>query len=331
MDNVPEPLIFKKNSLIILDQRKLPFKEVYFEAKSYSDVKRAIKDMILRGAPLIGVAGAYGILLGIKKRFKLENFYKMKEEFLSLRKTAYNLNFTLSRIEELIKKGASYNDLLKEVEKISEEEKKRCELIGRNGFEIFKSYKRVLTHCNTGKLATGGIGTALGVIYKSRKNIEHVFVTETRPYFQGARLSAYELYKEKIPFTIILDSEASFLMQKGEIDAIIVGADRITLDGFVANKIGTLSLAISAKNFNIPFYVAAPTSTFDLKLKGLPNLPIEKRKGEEMKGWGRSKWIPDNFNVLYFSFDITPPDFIELYITDKGNLKKNEIFRVQTP
>jgi len=329
MNNIPEPLIFEKNLLFILDQRKLPFKELYFKARSYSDVKKAIKDMILRGAPLIGIAGAYGILLGIKKRFKLENFYKMKDELLSLRKTAYNLNFTLSRIEELIKRGASYEDLLREVDKIFIDERRRCELIGRNGSKIFKKYKRVLTHCNTGKLATGGIGTALGVIYKARENIEHVFVTETRPYFQGARLTAYELHKIGMPFTIILDDEASFLMQKGEIDAVIVGADRITSDGFVANKVGTLSLAVSAKNFNIPFYVAAPVSTFDLKLKGTSNLPIEERIGKEMKGWGKSRWIPENFNALYFSFDITPPDLIKFYITDKGNLRKDEIFKVQ--
>ncbi|MEO0295184.1 MAG: S-methyl-5-thioribose-1-phosphate isomerase [candidate division WOR-3 bacterium] len=331
MKNIPDPLIFKNNSLLILDQRKLPQKETYFEARSYSDVKKAIKEMILRGAPLIGIAGAYGILLGLKRNFKIDSFYKMKDELLSLRKTAYNLNFILSYLEELIKKGAEYKELLREVERIFEKEKERCEKIGENGYKIFKGnkYKRVLTHCNTGKLATGGIGTALGVIYKSRKNIEHVYVTETRPYFQGARLTSYELHKSKIPFTIIIDSMASFLMLKGEIDAVIVGADRITEDGYVANKIGTLSLAISAKEYGVPFYVAAPVSTIDFKLKGMQNIPIETRSGEEVRGWGKTKWVPKDYKILYYSFDLTPPNLIKFIITDVGNFKPEEIKMVQ--
>ncbi len=331
MKNIPDPLIFKNNYLLILDQRKLPQKETYFEARSYSDVKRAIKEMILRGAPLIGIAGAYGILLGLKRNFKMENFYKMKEELLSLRKTSYNLNFIILLLEELIKKGAGYQDLLKKVEKIFDEEKERCERIGENGYKIFKSngYKRILTHCNTGKLATGGIGTALGVIYKSRKNIEHVYVTETRPYLQGARLTSYELYKNKIPFTIIIDSMASFLMLKGEIDAVIVGADRITEDGYLANKIGTLSLATSAREYGIPFYVAAPVSTIDFKLKGMQNIPIEIRSGEEVRGWGKTKWVPGDYKILYYSFDLTPPHLVKYIITDRGNFKPDEIRMVQ--
>ncbi|MEO0290759.1 MAG: S-methyl-5-thioribose-1-phosphate isomerase [candidate division WOR-3 bacterium] len=331
MRNIPDPLIFKNNSLLILDQRKLPQKETYFEARSYSDVKKAIKEMILRGAPLISIAGAYGILLGLRRNFKIDSFYKMKDELLSLRKTAYNLNFILSILEELIKKGAGYKELLKEVERIFEEEKERCEKIGENGYKIFKSnkYKRILTHCNTGKLATGGIGTALGVIYKSRKNIEHVYVTETRPYFQGARLTSYELHKSKIPFTIIIDSMASFLMLKSEIDAVIVGADRITEDGYVANKIGTLSLAISAKEYGVPFYVAAPVSTIDFKLRGMQNIPIETRSGEEVRGWGKTKWVPKDYKILYYSFDLTPPNLIKYIITDLGNFKPEEIKMVQ--
>ncbi len=329
MKRIPEPLIFTGKVLKILDQRKLPFKETYYEAKTYSDVKNAIKKMVLRGAPLIGIAGAYAVILGLRKKFNLQNFYQMKNELLSLRKTAYNLHYSLLRIENLIKNGAEFDEILREISKIFEEEKRRCELIGTNGKKLFSRFKRILTHCNTGKLATGGIGTALGVIYKTRKNIEHVFVTETRPYFQGARLTAYELSKTKIPFTIILDSESAFLMQQGEIDAVIVGADRITNDGYVANKIGTLSLAICAKEFNIPFYVAAPISTFDFNLINYHNIPIEQRESKEMKGWGKTKWIPENYKSLYFSFDITPPDLIRYFITDVGNFKPNEIEKIK--
>ncbi|MEN3043626.1 MAG: S-methyl-5-thioribose-1-phosphate isomerase [Candidatus Hydrothermales bacterium] len=331
MKSIPEPLIFRKNKLYILDQRKIPFKEKYFVASSFCDVKVAIKNMILRGAPLIGIAGAYGILLGLRKKFNLDNFYKMKESLLLLRKTPYNLNYTLSILERLIKNGAGYKDLEKEVENIFEQEKIRCERIGKNGFKIFKEkqYKKILTHCNTGKLATGGIGTALGVIYKSKKIIEMVYVTETRPYFQGARLTSYELFKLNIPFKIILDGEASFLMQKGEVDAIIVGADRITQDGYLANKVGTLSLAISAKEFGIPFYVASPVSTIDFNTKGIENIQIEERRGDEVKGWGKTKWVLENFDVIYYSFDLTPPYLIKNIITDYGNFNPNELKMVQ--
>ncbi|MEN3045399.1 MAG: S-methyl-5-thioribose-1-phosphate isomerase [Candidatus Hydrothermales bacterium] len=331
MEIIPEPLIFNKDRLFILDQRKIPFKEKYFIARNFNDVKIAIKNMILRGAPLIGIAGAYGILLGIRKKFKLENFYKMKEELLLLRKTPYNLNYTLSILEGLIKKGAGYSDLEKEVENIFEREKLRCERVGENGFKVFKekNHKRILTHCNTGKLATGGIGTALGVIYKSREIVEMVYVTETRPYFQGARLTSYELSKLNIPFKIILDAEAALLMKKGMVDAVIVGADRITMDGYLANKIGTLSIAISAKEFGIPFYVASPISTIDLSAKGEEGIKLEERSGDEVRGWGKTKWIPQNFDVMYYSFDLTPPFLIKMIITDMGNFSPQELETVQ--
>jgi|Deesub1362A_J573_1020465.scaffolds.fasta_scaffold12757_2 methylthioribose-1-phosphate isomerase len=326
MKNIPDPVFFERETLYILDQRKLPFKEVYFKAKRYNDVKRAIKNMLLRGAPLIGIAGAYGVYLGLKKSKKIEEFYRMKDELLSIRKTSFNLFYSLLEIEKVLKKGGSLTDIKRVIDKVFSEEKKRCRLIAENGKRVInKKGVKVLTHCNTGKLATGGMGTALGVIYKSRDNISHVFVTETRPYFQGARLTAYELSRIGIPYTIVLDSEVSYMMLMKEIDLVVVGADRITRKGDTANKIGTFSIALSANNFGIPFYVAAPLTTFDLNTDDFHSIPIEVREGKEMRGWGKTRWIPDNYSVLYFSFDVTPFEYITKFITDKGVFSCREI------
>lgn len=321
-----KPVIYKKGRLFLLDQRKLPFKEVYIEIKNFNQVLNAIKNMSVRGAPLIGITAGYGFLIGLENVLKRKDFKKvLKKRLIALkntRPTAYNLFYVIKRLEELIDKGIrDFRVYEKMVIEIHEEEIERCEKIGEYGSRLIEKGMRVLTHCNTGVLATGGIGTALGVIYKARDRIKEVIFTETRPYLQGARLTSYELQKFKIPNKLIFDFEAGILMEKGMVDIVITGADIIAKNGDTANKTGTLVLAILADYFKIPFYVAAPTSTFDPHAENGNYFVIEERKGEEVKRIFGKEIAPDKTKAIYYSFDITPARLIKGYITERGILK----------
>ncbi len=327
------PVKLEDYTLCVINQLKLPEKEEWVLLKNYSEVAKAIKDMIVRGAPLIGIVAAYGFAIGLnqfKKDKNLEN--RAREVYNTLkntRPTAVNLFWALDRMfKKYITLTEKYKDdretiikeLFKEAERIELEDYHANREIGGYGEVLLPQKCRVLTHCNTGALATAGWGTALGVIRSAYQNGKEVFVyvDETRPYLQGSRLTAWELLQEGIPHKIIVDSSAGFLMKKGEIDAVIVGADRITVRGDVANKIGTYSLSVLAKEHNIPFYVAAPTSTFDLSTERGEDIVIEIRDEEEVKKCGGCNIAPKDSEALNLSFDITPAENITAIITEKG-------------
>jgi len=327
-----KPLEFKDQKLYVIDQLKLPSKIEWVELASYLDVAKAIKDMIIRGAPLIGIVGAYGFAIGIKEKIDQPDILKNAEDIYKTlketRPTAVNLEWALNRMFEKLKNLLSENKnnqkiinaLFKEAKIIELEDYHANKSIGGFGQILIPDNSNVLTHCNTGALATAGWGTALGVIrsaYEEGKNI-NVFVDETRPYLQGSRLTAWELLQEGIPHKIITDSSAGFLMSKGMVDVVIVGADRITANGDVANKIGTYSLSVLAKHHGIPFYVAAPSSTFDLNMDSGKDIPIEERNPDEVKYCGQCMIAPEESPALNYSFDITPAENITAIITEKG-------------
>jgi len=327
---------FKDGKLCLIDQRKLPQELSIFECQNFRDVNFAIKDMIVRGAPAIGVAGAYGMVLAAKEFMGLS-----KEEFLSklnecaellgnARPTAVNLMWAVKRMESTIEvhKDKSnqeiYNALLAEAKVMEKEDLETNKAIARYGNEIVPKNATILTHCNTGALATVGYGTALGVIreaHYSGKNIK-VFADETRPRLQGAKLTAWELVQEGIPATLIPDSVAPILIRDGKIDLIIVGADRIASNGDTANKIGTYMLSQMAKDFNVPFYVAAPVSTIDFDIKSGDEIVIEERDSIEVTHINGIRIAPEGIKVYNPAFDVTPNCNITGIITEKGIVRQ---------
>jgi methylthioribose-1-phosphate isomerase len=318
----------------ILDQRALPGKIIYVKCRNAEDIFDAISKMKIRGAPAIGIAGAFGVYLGAAaskardfKGFKRE-VKKISAYLASSRPTARNLFWALERMEKTSRalESGSKKDalagLLAEAMKILEEDKAICREIGEAGNGLIKKGARILTHCNAGSLATGGYGTALGVIARAGNKIKMVYVDETRPVLQGARLTAWELSALGIPATLICDNAAASLMSRGKIDAVIVGADRIAANGDTANKIGTYSLAVSAKYHNIPFYIAAPVSTFDLSISGGEYIPIEERSADEVrKVMGKLITLKD-MPVLNPAFDVTPRHLIGAIITEYGVIER---------
>jgi methylthioribose-1-phosphate isomerase len=329
-----EPIRWKNNKVELIDQRLLPGKMRYTVCRTVKDMFEAIREMKIRGAPAIGIAGAYGVYLGIRKS-RTRHFQAFKKEldksinYLSgARPTARNLFWALERIAAVAGKNKNKSIeglktiILKEAHKILEEDKKICRRIGENGRKLIKKNSTVLTHCNAGGLATGGYGTALGVIFSSRKKIRMVYADETRPRLQGARLTVWELMKEKVPVTLICDNMAASIMAKKGFDAIIVGADRIAANGDTANKVGTYNLAVLAHYHNIPFYVAAPVSTFDLAIPDGKAIPIEERSGLEVKKIGTEYIAPKNIDVKNPAFDVTPAKLITAIITERGVIKK---------
>ncbi len=336
------PIEVKDYKLYVINQLKLPLETQWVELTSYTDVAKAIKDMIIRGAPLIGIVGAYGFAIGVRQLVEEDKPLSQAEEILetlkNTRPTAVNLFWALNRMWKKFEKwrneGKSKEEIVKllfrEANKIDLEDYHANKSIGGYGQVLLPKKANILTHCNTGALATSGWGTALGVIrsaYEEGKEIT-VYVDETRPYLQGARLTAWELLNEGIKHYLITDNSAGFLMAKGMIDAVIVGADRITANGDVANKIGTYSLSVLAKEHGIPFYVAAPTSTFDLETEKGEDIVIEIRDENEVKTCGGCKIAPEETPALNYSFDITPAENITAIITEKGiisEIKKEKI------
>ncbi|NLM51252.1 MAG: S-methyl-5-thioribose-1-phosphate isomerase [Firmicutes bacterium] len=319
----------------LLDQRKLPTEITYMVCTSWQDVATAIKDMVVRGAPAIGAAAAYGMALAAKALQHLEPqslLAGLEEAALGLkatRPTAVNLAWAVERMLHFARKqntasAVQLAELLwAEADKIAAEDVETNKKIGQYGAQLIPPKARILTHCNAGALATVGYGTALGVIRSAvaqGKEIS-VFVDETRPYLQGSRLTAWELQQEQIPTTLIADNMAGFLMQKGEIDLVIVGADRIAANGDVANKIGTYSLAVLAQAHKIPFYVAAPLSTFDLQLSSGQEIPIEERSAQELTHFAGVQIAPTGIKCYNPAFDVTPAALVTAIITEAGIIK----------
>jgi len=310
-----QPMRWEDGRLLMLDQRVLPTREEWLELRTHSDVTAAIKDMAVRGAPAIGVAAAYGLALAAQNGADMK---AAAAELAASRPTAVNLFWAIRRIESLPSLDAT--TVLAEARKIEAEDLEMNYAIGRHGADLIPEGANVLTVCNTGALATAGHGTALGVIrsaHDAGKNI-HVWSCETRPRQQGLRLTAYELTKENIPFHSIADSTAASLMRAGKVDCVIAGADRIAANGDTANKIGTYSLAVLAKHHGIPFYIAAPSSTFDTTLPNGDAIPIEERGAEELTHIEGVQIAPDACHVYNPGFDVTPGDLIAAIITEEG-------------
>ncbi len=312
-----------RDTVVMIDQRALPHEEKYITCRKYREVIAAINNMTVRGAPAVGIAAAMGIALGVlnspKKQMK-GDFYSICDEFSRTRPTAVNLFWAIDRMKSRfekeivftphIKTDAVKKALTEEALRILEEDIRANRQMGSHGKRLIKDGDTILTHCNAGALATGGYGTALGVIraaHEEGKKI-HVLVDETRPLLQGARLTAWEMKNEGIPATLITDSMAGSFMKRGIVDLVIVGADRIAANGDVANKIGTYSLAVLAKVNGVPFYVAAPISTIDRHARSGNEIFIEERKAEEVLEFHGTKIAPEGFNAYNPAFDVTRND-----------------------
>jgi methylthioribose-1-phosphate isomerase len=332
-----QPIQWLGDKVRILDQTRLPQKEVYIETADYRVLARAIKKLQVRGAPAIGVAGAYGIALGAigieadAAADFVKKYNKVSDVIAATRPTARNLFFAVERMDQALEKALAKKEnvaeikttLVKEALKINKEEAEGTEKLSKLGADLIKDGFTILTHCNAGPLATTGYGTALGVIIRAHeqgKKIK-VFADETRPLLQGARLTVWELQKAGIPVTLITDNMAGYFLHQGKIDCVIVGADRITANGDTANKIGTYSVAVLAKENGVPFYIAAPTTTIDSSLKTGAEIPIEQRKAEEVR-YFRGVCIAPECEVANPAFDVTPNKYIAAIITERGIIRK---------
>jgi len=325
-------IYWDNDAVVLIDQNELPLEETYLTCRDYQHVITAINDLTIRGAPAIGIAAAMGIALGVNNSSDASCeglktlFEKLCREFSETRPTAVNLFWAINRMKRCFDAALPQGldcvkkTLVREAVRIGEEDVEINRRIGMHGRLLVTDGDGILTHCNAGALATGGYGTALGVIrsaWDEGKRI-HVFVDETRPVLQGARLTAWEMMHEKIPATLITDNMAGFVMKQGKINLVIVGADRIAANGDAANKIGTYSLAVLAKVHGIPFYVAAPLSTIDRNIADGDGIPIEERNNEEVVCFRGVRTAPDNMAVYNPAFDVTPNEYITAIITEAG-------------
>lgn len=339
------PTIEWKDGIVrMLDQTRLPIEVTYFECKTYQDVAKGIKELIIRGAPAIGVAAAMGVALGAQdiEAQNFNDFYgeieKISSHIGATRPTAVNLFWAIERMKRFIQSlrerplNAIKELLIEEAKRVLREDIEANRAMGKHGAQFIKDGNTILTHCNAGALATGGYGTALGVIRAAReqgKDIK-VFADETRPVLQGARLTAWELMEDNIPVTLITDNMAGYFMKKGAIDLCIVGADRIARNGDTANKIGTYSVAVLAREHGIPFYVAAPVSTIDFAIPSGEHIPIEERDRTEVTHvFGKIQIAPAKVGVANPAFDVTPARYITAIITEKGAFKPEEIYKLK--
>jgi methylthioribose-1-phosphate isomerase len=312
-----EPIRWKGDSLELLDQRLLPEKLSYVTCRTAAEVASAIRDMVVRGAPAIGCAAAFGVVLS-------KGSPEAYEVLSKSRPTAVNLFWALDRMKKA-------KNLKAEAEAIFAEDLAANRAMGKLGAELIPQSARVMTHCNAGALATAGYGTALGVLRAAHEQgkMISVVVNETRPYLQGARLTAWEMVQEHIPATLITDNMAGHLISRGEVDVIIVGADRIAANGDVANKIGTYSLAVLAKRHRVPFYVAAPLSTFDDKIPDGSHIPIEERPESEVTGYRGARWAPEGVKVRNPAFDVTPAELVSALITERAVVLQPDTAKVK--
>jgi len=329
-----EHVYWKEGSLYVLDQRLLPFNRTYLKCTTLKDVARTITDMAVRGAPLIGIVAAYGMVIGIQERLKSRESLKQKDVerirrvLEGTRPTAVNLFWALNKMRETYLEFKTDPDLLDymlraalDIHRSDVENNRR---LSRYGAELIDDGDTILTHCNAGALATGGYGTALGVIraaVEAGKSLR-VIATETRPYFQGARLTAWELKEEGIDVTVVPDNHAGLLCEQRVVNRVIVGADRIARNGDVANKIGTYMIALAAHENEIPFYVAAPLSSFDNEIRSGEEISIEERDEKEVKYVNGRLIMARDTEALYFAFDITPARLITYIITENGVIEK---------
>ena len=318
-----ETIEWSGDGVVMIDQRLLPRQQVFVTCRTYEEVAEAIKTMVIRGAPAIGVAAAMGVALGVQQG---ADFETVCQTLAATRPTAVNLFWGIERMKRLHASLAGaprvtlVEKLIEEAKQIRLEDIALCRAIGRHGGPLVPDGKTVLTHCNAGALATAGYGTALGVVraaIEAGKKID-VFADETRPFLQGARLTAWELQQDGIPTTVITDNMAGHFLRSGRIGCVVVGADRIASNGDVANKIGTYSVAVLAKENNIPFYVAAPVSTFDLTLESGDQIPIEQRSSEEVTHVFGVPVAPEGIAVENPAFDITPARYIGAIICEHG-------------
>ncbi|MCB0326645.1 MAG: S-methyl-5-thioribose-1-phosphate isomerase [Bdellovibrionales bacterium] len=331
-----ETVYWEDPYVVLIDQTKLPSETLYHRYQDPEGVALAIENMIVRGAPAIGVTAALGLALAAKQS-KTQDLSKARlefshwcERFARTRPTAVNLFWGIEKMKHISDQDFSDTDtwseaLLQEALRIREEDISFCKKIGEHGAALIKPESKILTHCNAGALATAGWGTALGVIrsaFHQGKNIS-VWVDETRPFLQGARLTAWELMQEQIPATLITDNMAGYFIQQGEVDAIVIGADRIAMNGDVANKIGSYTLSVLAKEHGIPFYVAAPTSTIDIACKSGAQIPIEERSPEEVTQIGGTSIAPQGMSARHPGFDVSPAQNITAIITERGVAKAN--------
>jgi len=333
---VAQPIEWTENGVVMLDQRRLPADEISHTYTDYREVAKAIREMVIRGAPAIGVAAAMGVAVGVQKS-KARTLEELRAELAVIcetlaqtRPTAVDLFWALERMKQRFAGLARTTEdlpairqaLIEEAKLVHAEKKASDEAIGRFGAEYMPTNGQVMTQCNAGALATAGIGTALGVIrvaYEQGRNI-HVLVPETRPYLQGARLTAWELYRGGIPLTLITDNMVGHFLKRGKVGAIVTGADRIAANGDTANKIGTYQIAVLAKENNVPFYIAAPVSTFDLSIASGEQIPIEERAAEEVTHIQGVRIAPD-VPAAHPAFDVTPNRYIAAIFTERGVAK----------
>ena len=325
---------YENSCLHLIDQRLLPSQEIWLKCTTLETVAKAIEDMVVRGAPAIGCAAAWGIALDAQRNQAKGSWAAFKSTFAAgiermarTRPTAVNLFYALDAMKL---HAATFDDsmtmqevsqaLTARAQLLTDDDIRTCKAIGHHGASLTSTAVNVLTHCNTGSLATAGYGTALGIIraMQSQGHIKNVWVDETRPYLQGARLTAFELGQDKIPYTLITDSMAGYLMQLGKVDFVFVGADRIAANGDTANKIGTYGLAVLCKHHNIPFVVAAPKATIDFKIKSGAQIPVEERPAAELKEIQGLSSAPANARVWNPSFDVTPASLIHAIVTEDG-------------
>ncbi len=325
------PIEWKNDHVTLIDQTVLPLEETWLKYHDYHGVAAAIREMKIRGAPAIGITAAYGLAL-TAVHFQGDSVEQLRQELnqasrvlAATRPTAVNLFWALERMEKAAQSApdlaTARTVIVEQAKALHQEDEQMCQDIGTHGAALIEPGSRVLTHCNAGALATGDYGTALGVIRAARDKVSMVWVDETRPFLQGARLTAWELLNEKIPCKLICDNMAGHFMSRGQVDAVVVGADRVTATGDVANKIGTYTLAVLCQHHGIPFYVAAPYSTIDMSLDQGRDIPIEERSPEEVTHHGGRRIAPESVEVANPAFDVTPATLVTALITERGVLK----------
>ena len=335
-----QTIAFENDALVLIDQRKLPLEETYVRCVNHEETAQAIRRMVVRGAPAIGVTAAYGMALaarnfqGAEPSEFLKHLESAGEILGKTRPTAVNLfwaigrclDFCRTRVTEGQNPSEAADGLLQLAHTMLEEDVAANRRIGEHGADLIRPDAHVLTHCNAGALATAGYGTATGVIRSAyeQKKIAEVLVDETRPFLQGARLTAWELHRDGIPVTLISDNMAGYCMSRGKVDCVVVGADRIARNGDVANKIGTYSLAVLARENGIPFYVAAPISTVDFSLQSGEKIPIEERSPDEVTHLGGQRIAPEGIGVFNPAFDVTPARLVDAIVTEKGIVRPSQ-------